>query len=455
MPRNPSQLDSWQPTATDILNVNARMFKPVTPHWGRVTPFALERPNQFMPPPPAAPDTAEFEAQIDDLLHISANLTEEQKATAEYWANFISQPPSQLMALTKYVSLRDDYRLDDDVKLFFTVSNALLDAGIAAWDCKYHYDYVRPYTAIRRLGDRPVVAWDNPNRWASPNHLPNSGLSIDWGHRRGNAKMPAKDWLPYLPTPPFPEYVSGHSTFTAAWAVVMQSITGSPRFGFQAKWKRSFIEDRTLDTPVVLSYPTFWSAAGASGISRLYAGIHWPAGNREGLKLGRQVGETVWAKAQSYFSGQASPFLAASIFLAPPLWHHSASSGGTAPRFEAASGLAIQLNSEGATGGAWRSMLLDPLPAGKYRLFAAVRVASGQEAVLDLKLSILCPVPEQQVTLATVTDTYSGGMGDVMMPIQVEFQSDGHQVMQIEFEAAAKKSRGTATLSHLSLSRMG
>ena len=68
-------------------------------------------------------------------------------------------------------------------------------------------------------------------------------------------------------------------------------------------------------------------------------------------------------------------------------------------------------------------------------------------------LSILCPVPEQ-VMLATVTDAYSGGMGDVMMPIQVEFQSDGHQAMQIEFEAAAKKSRGTATLSHLSLSRI-
>ncbi|MGO8779332.1 MAG: hypothetical protein ACLQKK_10530 [Rhodomicrobium sp.] len=132
---------------------------------------------------------AEFAAQIDELLRISANLTEEQKAAAEYWGDFISQPPSHLIALTKHVSLRDDYRLDDDVKLFFTVSNGLLDAGIAAWDCKYHYDY--------------VVAWDNPNRSASPNHPPNYGLSIDRGHRRGSAAMAAKDWLPYLPTPHF------------------------------------------------------------------------------------------------------------------------------------------------------------------------------------------------------------------------------------------------------------
>lgn len=253
---------------------------------------------------------------------------------------------------------------------------------------------------------------------------------------------------------PFPEYVSGHSAFTAAWAVVMQSMTGSPRFGFQVEWKRSFIEDRVLETPVVLSYPAFWSAAEASGMSRLYAGVHRPAANREGLKLGQQVGETVWAKAQSYFSGQASPFLAASLFLVPPLWHHSASSGGTGPRFEAESGLAIQLNGEGDTGGgAWRSKLLDPLPAGKYSLIAAVHIASGQEAALNLTLSILCPVPEQ-VTLATVTDAYSGGMGDVMMPVQVEFQSDGHKAMQIEFEAAAKRSRGTVTLSHFSLSRI-
>ena len=64
MPHNPSRLDSWQPTATDILNVNPRTFKPVTPHWGKVMTFALERANQFMPPPPPAQGTAEFDAQI-------------------------------------------------------------------------------------------------------------------------------------------------------------------------------------------------------------------------------------------------------------------------------------------------------------------------------------------------------------------------------------------------------
>ncbi|MFY9639333.1 MAG: hypothetical protein WCD20_14510 [Rhodomicrobium sp.] len=57
MPRNPSRLDSWQPTTTDILSVNPRMFKPVTPHWGKVMTFALERADQFTPPPPPAPGT--------------------------------------------------------------------------------------------------------------------------------------------------------------------------------------------------------------------------------------------------------------------------------------------------------------------------------------------------------------------------------------------------------------
>jgi hypothetical protein len=165
------------------MTLTPRLFKPVTPQWGKVMPFALEKADAFRPPAPPVPGTAEFESQIDEILNISASLTEEQKATAEYWADYISQPPSHLMALTKYVSLRDDCRADDDVKLFFIVSNALLDAGIAAWECKYHYDYIRPYTAIKRQGERPVTARDNPNRSAHKNHLPNSGIAIDWGRR--------------------------------------------------------------------------------------------------------------------------------------------------------------------------------------------------------------------------------------------------------------------------------
>ena len=62
-------------------------------------------------------------------------------------------PAPELIEMTKFVSDTNDLRLDDDVKLFFVASNAIFDASIAAWDAKYAYDYVRPITAIRALGD--------------------------------------------------------------------------------------------------------------------------------------------------------------------------------------------------------------------------------------------------------------------------------------------------------------
>ena len=92
---------------------------------------------------------------------------------------------------------------------------ALLDAGIACWDAKRTYDSVRPVTAIHFLfAGREVLAWAGP------------GL--------GTRRIRGEEWQPYLATPPFPEYVSGHSTFSAAAATVLARFTGSDRFGANA-----------------------------------------------------------------------------------------------------------------------------------------------------------------------------------------------------------------------------
>jgi hypothetical protein len=65
------------------------------------------------------------------------------------------------------------------------------------------------------MGDQQIEAWDNLNR-ASDSRRPSAyGYSVEWGKKRGTARMAAKDWQPYLPTPPFPSYTSGHSLFTA------------------------------------------------------------------------------------------------------------------------------------------------------------------------------------------------------------------------------------------------
>ena len=85
--------------------------------------------------------------------------------------------------------------------------------------------------------------------------------------------MHAADWEPYLPTPPFPAYVSGHSAFTAAWARAMELAIGKPDFNFKTTVRHLYVEQRELAEPVTLSYPTFAAAAEAAGISRIWAGF--------------------------------------------------------------------------------------------------------------------------------------------------------------------------------------
>jgi hypothetical protein len=146
--------DAWRP-----IDYFGRPQLPTTPQWGRVEPFSLTQADQFRPPPPPAPGTAEWARQTEVLIDASRDLTDAQKATAEYWAPWGSSPAPHLLEITKFVSNSDDLRLDEDVKLFFVATNAVLDASIATWEAKYVYDYVRPITVIQALGDRRITAW--------------------------------------------------------------------------------------------------------------------------------------------------------------------------------------------------------------------------------------------------------------------------------------------------------
>jgi hypothetical protein len=108
------------------------------PHWRRVTPFALTSSSQFRPPAPARYGTRAYWAQAAEIVFRSATLNDRSKAIAVYWADGPSTetPPGHWMLVAQAVSARDRHTLDDDVKMFFALGNALLDASIAAWDCK-------------------------------------------------------------------------------------------------------------------------------------------------------------------------------------------------------------------------------------------------------------------------------------------------------------------------------
>ena len=284
----------WQPLR--LPNGQVQGF--LTPHWGNVIPFALQSGLDVRPE--KAPAFFEFRffgwpyrRQALQMLNISANLGDLEKTIAEYWSDGpgTETPPGHWLLFGKFVSRRDNHGLDEDAKMFFALANAGFDAGVAVWATKRLYDYVRPITAIRFLfrGQR-VKAWGGPGK----------GPQLIFG----------EDWQPYqepdFVTPPFPEYVSGHSGFSAASAEILKSFTGSDDFGASATLAAgsSRIEPGiTPSTEITLSWDTFSEAAAEAGMSRLFGGIHFMDGNLEGQKMGRKVGAMVWQNAQTFFNG--------------------------------------------------------------------------------------------------------------------------------------------------------
>ena len=125
----------WQPLT--YVNATGQKVTPkfLVPHWNRVTPFALRSPAQLRDPVgPARVGSDEFEEQAAEVLALSANLTDRHKMISEYWSDGPSSetPPGHWNVLAGFVSERDAHGLNADVKLFFALNNALLDAAICA-----------------------------------------------------------------------------------------------------------------------------------------------------------------------------------------------------------------------------------------------------------------------------------------------------------------------------------
>lgn len=297
-------LNHWQPLATPNGSFQGGCLPdgPLTvqtyvgPHWGNVIPFALNDGEPITPTTgPARYPSPEFTLQAQEVLSISGHLTDREKAIAEYWADGPASelPPGHWALFAQFVSRRDHHTLDDDVKLFFALSNANLDAGILAWKVKRIYDSVRPVTAIRELfRGQQVLAWAGPFV--------------------GSQMIDGATWQPYqllcFVTPAFPEFISGHSTFSAASAEVLKTFTGSDVFSHSVTVDYSLVEPGLVPAqPVKLHWATFSEAADEAGISRRYGGIHFADGDLVGRALGRQIGARAWNKAQTFFAGTATP----------------------------------------------------------------------------------------------------------------------------------------------------
>jgi hypothetical protein len=131
------------------------------------------------------------------------------------------------------------------------------------------------------------------------------------GPAKGVAKMKGSQWHPYSPatfvTPPFPGFVSGHSTVSAACAKTLELFTGSDEFGFVEHRHPGILTEPDAECAkmeVALPLPTFTATAEMAGISRVMGGYHIQADNIEGLTLGRKVAEYSWPKIRGYWEGK-------------------------------------------------------------------------------------------------------------------------------------------------------
>jgi len=236
------------------------------PHWCDIRPLLLDSASQFLPATPPKYDmkdsTSAYCREVMEVKRIGEGLTKEQKHIADFfddnpfnlhvtghvmYATKKFSPPGHWMNIVGIAAQKSGADFNKTVAAYAETSIALFDGFIACWKAKYIHSTVRPETVINKLLD--------------------------------------PSWQPYIQTPPFPSYVSGHSVISSATAEVMSHHFGD-NFAYTDTSEREFgIADR--------SFKSFRQAADEASMSRLYGGIHFRSDLQEGQIVGRKIGEFV------------------------------------------------------------------------------------------------------------------------------------------------------------------
>jgi hypothetical protein len=294
-PQHLKDPNHWQPqlvvNAKGQTGSTAQRFE--NAQWANVTPFALTSTNLLAGRGLAHYPGAGYTEQAQQVLHYSAELTDAQKVSAEYWLNGPNreQPSGHWCLFAQFISARDKNSLDQNIKLFFALTNAALDTSIACWAAKREYDSPYPLTAIHYLfNGKQVQAWGGPSK--------------------GGQMINGSYWQPYRPAnllaPPFPEYCAENSAFSAAAAEILRSFTNSDRLGmsYTQAAHSSMVEPNNPVSNLTLKWDTISQAADDAGLSGLYSGTHFPRSDQDGRRLGAKVGTSVWLAAQSHINGR-------------------------------------------------------------------------------------------------------------------------------------------------------
>ncbi len=232
--------------------------------FGNVTPFAIDNVNRFVPNNLPVYGSNQYAAELNEVQRLgglnSTARTADQAEIALFWGydrGDTFRPPAQWNQIAQTIALDEGTSVLTNARLFAHLNLAQADAGIVAWQTKYTYNQLRPITAVRTADtDGNALTIADPN------------------------------WQSFLPTPPFPDYISGHATFGAAAAQVLEAYFGR-NYAFNVTSQEILGTTR--------SFNSFAAAAAENGISRVYAGVHVQAANRDGLTAGVRVADYVLA----------------------------------------------------------------------------------------------------------------------------------------------------------------
>lgn len=240
----------WKPTAPAYAAA-------ATPYWGNnrtVISGSIINTQPTAPVSYSADPGSSFYLMVKQVYDASQVLTIDQKAMANFWKDIPGvSSPGHWLSILQQVTLNNETSLDKAALAYALTGSSINDALITCFQSKYQFNLVRPITYIREV----------------------------MGH---------ETWVSYIGTPAHPEYVSAHSSLSAAAAAVLEELFGNP----------GQFTDHTYD---YLGYAprtyTFYSSiAVEAGLSRLYAGIHYVPSIDAGLVQGRKVADNIFSNNQ-------------------------------------------------------------------------------------------------------------------------------------------------------------
>lgn len=257
----PSGQGLWQPTYPD--------YSPgLVPYWGEVRTFAAGEDDIVDPPHAYSEDPGSalyLEAvEVHEVSAIAKTDPEsDERWIADFWSDdcpiLTATPAGRWIAVLNQVIEAENKPLDKALEAYARVGMALADAGIRCWHEKYRFNYERPIDYIRRV----------------------------MGHAEWNTVM-CPDGSGQFFTPNFPAYPSGHATFGAAAAAVMEDL-----FGADYAMEDKFHEDRIEFNGTPRSFNNFRQMARENAESRIPLGVHFRMDSEAGLSLGYGIGEKV------------------------------------------------------------------------------------------------------------------------------------------------------------------